>query len=408
MSSLRSFVVGVYVARSLGAADFGMFSLAWVTFGVVLNISRGLATDPLVVRFSGVATETWRAAVARMTGTAVTVGVVFGALSVLIGLVLGDLGGAFVALGIVMPALLLQDAWRFAFFASGDGRKAFTNDLVWCAALAPAVVVAVQLPSVAAFVLAWGLSCGVAAVHGCVQAKVLPRPSEMRAWLGAQRDLAARYLVENVSLSGAGQIRMYGLGAIAGLADVGAVRGAELLLGPFFALLMGLGLVAVPEAARVLQRAPRKLPVFCALLGGGQAVAALIWGLALLFLLPDSIGHELLGEVWPAAFALVLPAMLGFMNTSVATGAAAGLRALGAARRSLAAQLVGSTAYVVLGVGGAVLDGARGSAWGCAVATLIGATMTWVQLRAGLRDHLANQPLPQAAPEDVTAAQPLP
>lgn len=39
---------------------FGVFSLAWVTYGVVLNVSRGLATDPLVVRFSGVPGASWR------------------------------------------------------------------------------------------------------------------------------------------------------------------------------------------------------------------------------------------------------------------------------------------------------------------------------------------------------------
>ncbi|MYR58605.1 hypothetical protein GTY54_20990, partial [Streptomyces sp. SID625] len=53
-SSVTNFVVGAYVARSLGVTAFGVFSLAWVTYGVVLNVSRGLATDPLVVRFSGV------------------------------------------------------------------------------------------------------------------------------------------------------------------------------------------------------------------------------------------------------------------------------------------------------------------------------------------------------------------
>ncbi|MPZ81053.1 MAG: hypothetical protein GEV28_11920, partial [Actinophytocola sp.] len=62
VSSLTNFVVGVFVARELGVTAFGVFSLAWVTYGVLLNVSRGLATDPLVVRFSGVAADLWRAA----------------------------------------------------------------------------------------------------------------------------------------------------------------------------------------------------------------------------------------------------------------------------------------------------------------------------------------------------------
>lgn len=78
VSSLTNFVVGMVVARSLGATEFGVFSLAWVTYGVALNVSRGLATDPLVVRFSGVDDKPWRAAVSRATGTATAVGLATG------------------------------------------------------------------------------------------------------------------------------------------------------------------------------------------------------------------------------------------------------------------------------------------------------------------------------------------
>lgn len=387
VSSMTNFTVGIFVARSLGATAFGIFSLAWVTYGVVLNVSRGLATDPLVVRFSGVPTASWRAAVSRTSGTALLVGLVAGAASVLLGAALGGpVGAAFVALGLVLPALLLQDSWRFAFFAAGQGRKAFTNDIVWAATLVPALIVAAQSGSVFRFVLAWGLSGAVAAAYGCVQTWLLPRPAGARMWFHQQRDLAPRYLVENVSISGASQLRMYGLGAIAGLADVGTVRGAELLLGPFLAVLMGLSLVAVPEAARVLRRSPRRLPLFCLLLGVAQAVAALGWGLTLLFLLPDGIGQYVLGSVWEPASALILPATLSVMNASFSTGAAAGLRALGAARRSLRAQLLTAVAYVTGGLAGAAVAGALGSSWGVALATLVGAAVWWWQLRAGLRE----------------------
>ncbi|MGH3834149.1 MAG: hypothetical protein ACRDSF_00375 [Pseudonocardiaceae bacterium] len=399
VSSMTNFTVGIFVARSLGATAFGIFSLAWVTYGVVLNVSRGLATDPLVVRFSGVPTASWRAAVSRMSGTALLVGLVAGAASLLLGAALGGpFGAAFVALGLVLPALLLQDSWRFAFFAAGQGRKAFTNDIVWAATLVPALIVAAEGGSVFRFVLAWGLSGAVAAVYGCVQTRLLPRPTGARMWFHQQRDLGPRYLVENVSISGASQLRMYGLGAIAGLADVGTVRGAELLLGPFLAVLMGLSLVAVPEAARVLRRSRRRLPLFCLLLGGAQALTALGWGLALLFLLPDGIGQYVLGPVWEPASALILPATLSAMNASFSTGAAAGLRALGAARRSLRAQLLAAAAYVIGGLAGAAVAGALGSSWGVALATLIGAAVWWWQLRAGLRELDASPTVSSAAP----------
>ncbi|MEG3627909.1 MATE family efflux transporter [Streptomyces poriticola] len=386
-SSLTNFAVGIYVARSLGLAAFGVFSLAWVTYGVVLSVSRGLATDPLVVRFSGVPEASWRGAVARSSGTALGVGAAVGAGCLVAGTVLGgQVGLAFACLGAMLPGLLLQDAWRYSFFAAGTGRKAFVNDLVWGVALIPAMVVAARVGSVAAFVLAWGASAAVAAAYGCLQSGIRPRPAGAREWLRTHRDLGYRYLVENTSVSGASQLRAYGLGAIVGVGAVGVVRGAELLLGPFLAVLMGLSLVTVAEAARVLRRAPHRLGRFCLLLGGGQAAAALLWGAALL-LMPDRAGAFVLGDVWRSASELIVPATLSVAGAGLGTGAAAGLRALGAARLSLRCQLFASACYAGGGIGGAVVAGTIGSAWGVAAASTCGSAVWWLHLRSALRER---------------------
>ncbi|MFI1359003.1 hypothetical protein ACH4TV_36370 [Streptomyces sp. NPDC020898] len=393
-SSMTNFAVGIYVARSLGVTAFGVFGLAWVTYGVVLSVSRGLATDPLVVRFSGVPDASWRGAVARSSGTALGVGGAIGAVCLAIGLALGgSVGSAFACLGVMLPGLLLQDAWRYSFFAAGNGRKAFVNDLVWGVALVPAMVVAAHAGSVAAFVLAWGASAAVAAVYGCFQSGIRPRMTAARQWLHEQRDLSYRYLVENVGVSGASQLRAYGLGVIVGVGAVGAVRGAELLLGPFLAVLMGLSLVTVAEAARVLRRAPHRLATFCLLLGAGQAVAALLWGAALL-LVPDRLGEFVLGGVWSSASELIVPATLGVAGAGLGTGAAAGLRALGAARRSLRSQLFASSFYVGGGLGGAAVAGTVGSAWGVAAATVCSSAVWWLQLRSALRER-HHKPIPE-------------
>ncbi|WP_116209737.1 hypothetical protein [Streptomyces olivoreticuli] len=394
VSSMINFAVGIYVARELGVHAFGVFSLAWLTYGVVLNVARGLATDPLVVRFSGVPEATWRAAAARSSGAALAVGATLGAVCLLIGLGLGgDVGPAFACLGVALPALLLQDSRRFAFFAAGAGRKAFANDLVQGVALVPAMVVAARVGTVAAFLLAWGAAAAVAAGYGFLQSGIRPRVTQARGWLREQRDLGSRYLVENVSLSGAGQLRAYGLGAIAGVGAVGAVRGAELLLGPFLALLMGLSLVTVAEAARVLRQSPQRLGRFCLLLGGGQAAAALLWGSALL-LMPDRAGEFVLGDVWHSASRLILPATLGVAGAGLGSGAAAGLRALAAARRSLRCQLFASACYLGGGIGGAAAAGTVGSAWGVAAATACGSAVWWLQLRSALRER-DHHPIPE-------------
>jgi hypothetical protein len=298
---------------------------------------------------------------------------------------------------------MLQDSWRFAFFASGQGGKALVSDLTWAFALVPLLYLASRDGSVTRFVLAWGAAGVFAALVSGVQAGIVPRVPRARQWLRDHKDLSLRYLTENVTISGAYQLRMYGLGAFAGVAAVGTVRGAEMLLGPFFIVLSGVGLVAVPEAARVLRRSVKALPIFCLLLGGAQAVAALVWGLALLVALPDAWGHALLGEVWLTSSALLLPATLSVANAGFNTGAAAGLRALGVARRSLKAQLCASAFYLVGGVGGGALGGALGSAWGAAGATFASAFVWWFTLRAGVRERKQLESGPEPDPEPIVA-----
>jgi O-antigen/teichoic acid export membrane protein len=375
------------VARSLGAEEFGAFSLAFATYLIVRNASQGLASDPLVVRHSGAEDLIpWRTATAKATGMAITIGLITGAACVVVG---GQLDGstraAFLALGISLPGLLLQDTWRYAFFSLGRGGHAFGNDLVWAIALLP------LLPGAAAtgrsgvfwFVLAWGLSATLAAVIGGIQARVVPRPAESVSWLVKHRDLAPRYLVENLTLSGAAQLRIYGLSIVAGLAAVGTLRAAELLLGPFSVITKGIGMIGVPEAARMLRRSVRRLLPFCLLLSGLQAGGALVWGAAIL-LLPEELGTWLLGSLWLPASELIVPVTLGVAGIGVMHGAWVGLRALGAAARSLRSQAINSALYLAGGLAGAVVGGAAGAAWGTAVATFISAGVWWWQLRRAI------------------------
>jgi O-antigen/teichoic acid export membrane protein len=389
VSSLTNFAISLYVARSLGAAAFGAFSLAYVTYTFALSASRGLATDPLMVRFSAAERPAWRRAVASCTGTATAVGLVTGACAVgAAALLSGTPRGAFLALGLTLPGLMLQDSWRYAFFALGRGGQAFINDLIWASALVPALLFLHMTgrENVFWFVLVWGAAAAVAALAGPLQARVMPRIARTRGWVSQHRDLGLRYLAENTASSGTSQLRIYGVGLIVGLAAVGYVQAASTLMGPFLVVFMGISLVAVPEAARVLRRSPRHLRLFCLLVGGGLALAALAWGAALLVMLPRGVGNWLLGPIWRPAYGLVPPLTIALMGACLSAGATAGLHALGAARRSLRAMVVASAAYLAGGLVGAYYWGAFGTVCGVAVATCLGTLLWWWQLRAALRE----------------------
>jgi O-antigen/teichoic acid export membrane protein len=392
ISSLCNFALGLYVARSFGASNFGAFTLAFITYTVVINAARGLATDPLLVRYSGTLTHRWRSATSAATGTALVVGVAIGVLCVLAGLLLPDpVGPVFIALGIVLPSLALQDSWRFAFFACGRGSAAFINDLFWTVLLFGALLGLHSWggDSAAHCLLSFGITATLAALLGMVQARTVPRPLRGLEWLRDHRELSVRYLIENVSTSGASQLRSFVVGAVAGLAAVGYVRASEILMGPFLVVLMGLSQVAVPEASRVFHNDSGHLARFCFILGGVQAAAAIAWGLILMTVFPLGPGPALIKELWMPTAQLLPAITLTVAAASFVTAATAGLRAMGVARRSLRAQLISSVTYVIGGAVGVVLAGAVGTSWGVTVAECFAVLVWWRQLRSALADHHA-------------------
>jgi len=402
LSSLTNFFVGFFVARTLGPAAFGAFSVAFVTYLIALNASRGLATDPLMVRYSGVQYTEWRRAVAASVGVAVAVGTLGGIACAALGIVVsGPTGSALLALGITLPGLLLQDSWRFAFFSAGRAGRAFVNDLVMAVALGVliALVIVSGRSSEFYFMLALGASATVAAFVGAVQARLLPRVLLASDWLRKHRDLCTRYLAENLTVTGGTQLKFYGLAAIGGgLTVVGALRAAELLFGGVYVLTQGIGLMAVPEAVRLFHQSRARLRQFCLLisaLGVGSAIAC---G-AVLLAIPDSLGQRLLQASWAPASDLILPTTVFTAAFGLQIGAWAGLRALAAASRSLFTQAVGSVLSTVGVLAGAAAAGAIGAAWGIAAAGVLGAAFWWWQFRLGLRAFLQKEDQQAAAEE---------
>ena len=114
---------------------------------------------------------------------------------------------------------------------------------------------------------------------------------------------------------------------------------------------------------------------------------ALAWGAFLLVALPHGLGNLLLGSLWKPAYALVIPFTLTIMGAGFQVGAAAGLHALGAARRSLRAMIITSAISLAFSLVGAFIGGARRRrVRGGALAAWIGAVLWWWYLRAGLRE----------------------
>jgi hypothetical protein len=300
----------------------------------------------------------------------------------------GLLGDGLIMLGVSLPGLMVQDAWRLTFFAKGHEVGAFLNDLVWTLAMfvAIALVVASDGASLELYVLSWGGAGTVAALFGFFQTGVRPRISLVRPWLQEHRDLVPQFLGEFAAIGGMHHLTTYGLGAVIGLTAVGSLRGAELLLGPINVFVTGVRLVAVPEGVRALGVSSARLWRISVLFSCAAAAAAMLWGTVVL-LMPTQVGRALLGTTWGAAHQVILPLTVSIAGIGVVAGASAGMRSLAAAQRSLRARMITAPVTVVAGITGGVLAGAVGAATGLAVASCGGALLWWRELSLALGER---------------------
>lgn len=407
LSSLTNFGLGIVVARAVSASEFGAFSLAFASYLLVLGVVRAASSQPLVIRYATSGVDEWREAARRSTGASLAVGLA-AALPCLVvaGLTDGATAGAWGALGLTLPALMVQDCWRFAFFARGDARAAFFNDLIWTIALVAGLGVTIATGTVNVFVatLVWGISAGLAALYAHRQAGARPAISGSRSWWREHRDIIPSYVGEFGSGAGASQVGVFAIGGVASVTVVGALRAADILMGPLRSFQQAIRQVAQPEAVRVRAGSGRVVRA-CALMSAGLAAIAVLAG-AVLIPVSRLWGPQLLGDTWRVAHPVLLPLTVSIVAAGVLAGAQMGLHAYVAVRRTLISRIVLSVMLVAFKVIGAALGGAVGAAAGGAVAMWLGATMWWVQLLITARSDGAAQPPPPPGADDQAVASP--
>ena len=218
---------------------------------------------------------------------------------------------AFLALGLTLPGLLLQDSWRFAFFAHGRGALALVNDTVWAIALVAGFVI---LRATGHETVFWArlrlgrLGRRRRGARRRSRRESLPRLARdspmARDALGPRTSVPGRGHHQQ-RLDAVGHLRRSAL--LLGLAAVGAVQAASLLMGPYMVVISGMGLVLLPEAVRILRVSPPRLPHLCVLISVAFSALAAAWGIALLIVLPMGLGEALLGSLWRPTYPLVLP-----------------------------------------------------------------------------------------------------
>jgi hypothetical protein len=385
-SSVTNFALTAFVARAVAPAEFGRFALIFAVYLLALGVGRSLFTVPLMVRFTGVGDDEWREGVRSATGAAAAAGTVAAIGCAIASLFFDGVRGPLIALAVTLPGLLVQDSWRHAFFAHGRPAKAFANDLVWAIALVPvfAFCLLTHITSADAYVLGWGVAGTVGGVFGVFQSGLLPAPRRLIDWIRRHWDISGRQLGEFVALSGSNQLVMFAAAAIGGLVTAGALRGAQVVMGPLNVGYQGIWVVALAESVRVLRRRPEYFVRVNVWLSSILALGGVVYWVGML-VLGSKVGPMLVGATWPNAESVLTPIALTIIAWGGWLGATIGLRALQENKKSLHARMVTSLTTVVVGVAGVTFGGTLGVAWGLALAYLIGVVVWWLQFASAIR-----------------------
>jgi O-antigen/teichoic acid export membrane protein len=381
ISSLSNFALSVLVARQVTVTEYGAFALSFALYGYLVTVSRLLVSQPLAIRYSGADPAAFSHAARQSTGAAIMVALAPAAGMTVVGSIVGGtVGPTLIATAALLPGLLLQDAWRTVFIARGQPRVAAANDAAW-GVFQVAFVLAVSAAgrgSAVGYLSAWGLAGCVAAALGAVQAGFTPAPREAWRWLAAHWDLSRYFVSELIAINGATQLMLILVAAVGGLSVTGALRGAQVLTGPVTILAMSGMAFVIPELARRPWIVGRRLIKACLGVSGAVVLLATAWA-ALLLVLPDALGRQLMGNTWTSVDRILVPTVIAMIISVASLGPTCGVYAVKLPRVLFPLQLMSAPAILVGGVGGLLIGGAFGAATGIALAQVFNSGTAWIR-----------------------------
>ena len=257
VSSSSNFALSAVVAHASGPAGLGAFSIAYAAWQLVAAMHRSLITDPMAIE-GDARGEKASAGVASGFGAELVLGLIgtlcLGALGVAVGLAGSrSFSFALLALAAWMPALLVQDYWRWVGFMTRRPGQSLANDIVFdCVqAGAFAAVLLSHDASIWLLVGSWGLGAVAGMLYGMAQHRCFPSVTGglrlLRQRWTVGKYIAGSSMMTAVSSQGYAVV----VAALLGPAALGGLNAARTMVsGPAGVLIQAGGSVGLPEASR--------------------------------------------------------------------------------------------------------------------------------------------------------------
>lgn len=370
-SSASNFVLGSLVAIRSTPELYGRFALAFALYGLTFGIWRAWATEPFLLgmrsRSNGLGS---------VIGACGVIGTVAMALGILIASGVDGTGRSLLlVVAVSLPVLAAHDGVRYCLIGTNRAHLALFVDGLWLALMFAG---SIRIAEPVWLILWWSLSCGLTLLLGL---QVLKWPSLFggRTWLRQTRQVGTRFVFEFLVVTGSNSAIMFAVGFSSGLAEMGAYRGAAVLIGPVAVIMNGVVTVvltmgthsrdstqtgtteAVSNIRQVRSRV-QKLAVLSWLTGVG-------WS-GLVLIIPSVIGESILGETWDASRRAAVPLALAVGGQAMILVATAGYRLLGRINQGARIKATAMLLVMVISSSASFQGGAFAASAGFAVATI--------------------------------------
>jgi O-antigen/teichoic acid export membrane protein len=394
VSSVSNLLLAVGIAHTVSSSQFGVYAIIASIYWLCLGTQRAGIAEPLLIRWDDFAGES-PGADERVLGLSIVLGVLGGAVF-LVFLVFPTLR-PLVALGAILPALLVQDTLRYCLFARGSPTGALAADFVWMVVeiVLGAVAIITHETTVVVWVLVWGLGAVVSVVALGAWARLWPAFGGTLAWARLSMRMSLQMLGDFFLNTGAQQGIIFIVPVISSLRTLGALKAAQLAVSPLQVVLTSVSILVLPGISRAgvrgdMGKAMRR----------GAQVAALGISMGVIYagvlaVLPADVGRVLFGDSWGrgARIAPIIALQIGFMGISF--GALVFMRGTRTTGRILIVRTFVTPVNVALPIVGLLIGGLQGLALFMAATALLASVAWWRAAR-----H-AGSVVPVTAPEAI-------
>ncbi len=379
-SSSTNFGASALAAGLLTASNFGAFSVVFAIYVVVLTGCHAWGADALMVIAPSKVDSERRALIEGAGTTTFVIGCLVGiALVATSPLFEGQTRLAVLCLAPCLPGLMLQESMRFGLIIQNQARRAFVNDAAWMV-LSFSILILLRrtdTDSMPLAVLAWGLGATPAAVWGLSQAGSALSIPQASDWVRLTRPISMPMSLEFVLATASGFVMVLLLASLSDdLSEAGALRGAQVLMGPVAVVLAASAMYLRPAMVRSHAKHESVLPI--ALRQSAVNLAVTLGWIGILAIIPRSVGTKVFGFTWDSARSLYVLVGLAFAAVAIASGPTAALRSQGRLRTALYVRALSAVSVLAGTVLGAVSPTPHGPLKGFVMGTAVIPLIAWV------------------------------